>query len=168
MIQGSDFDDANLHDRLNSGIHVAASKTPELWDRIAADNVVKEDYQLNPDWGYLLMTVDGEPVGYWVVHGVNTATIMIHCNVLEQYRKPHYKEFGRLIYEWFIEKAAPNFKKLVAEVPVCFDSVCDYCEYFGMKKEGVSPKSQWRKGALVDRFFYGISREQIKEFLEKV
>ena len=143
----------------------ALALTPELWGRIAEDGAMKEGFSLNPDWTYLLMTLDGVPVGFWSVHAVNNATLMIHCSVLKEYRKNHYTEFGRLIYEWFIDKVIPKYQKLAAEVPVIFDSVCKYCEFFGMKQEGYSPNSEWRGGNLVDRKIYGISRDEIKAYL---
>lgn len=139
--------------------------TPELWDRIAEDGAMKENFKLNPDWTYLLMTLGKTPIGFWSVHKVNNATLMIHCNVLEEYRKAHYTEFGRLIYQWFIDESKPKFMRLVAEVPVIFESVRKYCEFFNMNLEGVSPLSVWRDGVLTDRYFYGISRNEIEEYL---
>jgi RimJ/RimL family protein N-acetyltransferase len=141
------------------------SLTPELWDRIAEDGAMKEGFKLSPDFTYLLMTLGKTPIGFWSVHKVNNATLMIHCNVLEEYRKEHYTEFGRLIYQWFIDESKPKYMRLVAEVPVIFESVCKYCEFFKMGFEGLSPKSEWRGGYLVDRKMYGISRNEIEEYL---
>ena len=141
-------------------------KAPELFDRIAEDGISSDDYEIAFDGHqrYMMIMRDDMAIGVWNLYPVNSVTLNIHCNILEQYRD-HGKEAGRLILKWFVNECPKQYQKLNAEIPVIYPEVYHFTKNFGFVDEGVNRKSIKKDGVLVDQYRLGTTMDEVKEFI---
>ena len=143
-------------------------KDPEIFERISEDGVDINTYRVIPKPGECNFTVEndnGEIIGLWQLFPRNSTTFEVHCNLLKKHRGLK-KEFGRLLFEWFVNKSPASAQKLFAEIPVIYDEVYNYAKSFGFRDEGVNRKSIKKRGEIVDQYIIGLTRDDAKEYLE--
>ena len=142
-------------------------KDTELFNRIAEDGHILEEYKIPFDGHqcYMLIILGDKTIGVWNLYPINTVTLNIHCNILKEFRG-YGKEAGRLILEWFANKAPAQYKKLNAEIPVIYPEVYHFTKGFGFKDEGINRLSIKKNGALVDQHRLGITRDEVKELIK--
>lgn len=141
-------------------------KAPELFDRIAEDGISIDDYEIefNGHQRYMMVMLDDLAIGVWNLYPVNSVTLNIHCNILEQYRE-HGKQAGRLILEWFVGECPKQYQKLNAEIPVIYPEVYHFTKNFGFSDEGINRQSIKKNGVLVDQSRLGITMAEVIKFL---
>lgn len=140
-------------------------RDPELFDRISEDDI--EDY-VTPFDGhqiYLLIVRGGLVIGVWNLYPANTTTLNIHCNILKEHRT-HGHEASLLILNWFVNDCPSQYQKLNAEIPKVYPEVYHHTKKFGFKDEGVNRKSIMKKGKLTDQWRLGVTKKEVKAYLE--
>jgi len=141
-------------------------KAPELFDRIAEDGISADDYEIAFDGHqrYMMVMLGDQAIGVWNLYPLNSVTLNIHCNILEEHRQ-HGKEAGRLILEWFVNDCPDRYQKLNAEIPVVYPEVYYFTKNFGFADEGINRQSIKKSGVLVDQYRLGTTRAEVKQFL---
>ena len=142
-------------------------RDPELFDRIAEDGHDLEEYEIPFDGHqrYMMIMLDDETIGVWNLYPTNTVSLNIHCNILKDHRK-YGKEAAKLILEWFVNDCPEQYQKLNAEIPVVYPEVYHFTKGFGLKDEGINRLSIMKNGELVDQYRLGVTRNEVKAFLE--
>lgn len=139
---------------------------PELFNRISEDGADNIKYKFERSNEFVLVIdKDGEAIGAWILHPENKTTLNIHCNILKEHRE-HGKKAGALILEWFVNDCHENYRKLNAEIPICYPKVYHYTRSFGFKDEGVNRKSIVKSGILTDQYRLGLTRQEAAKYLE--
>lgn len=142
-------------------------KDPEIFDRISADGQTLENFEIefNDHNMYLMIDVDGECIGTFNLHSHNINTMMVHISILKNHRK-HGNMAGQLFYEWIIRECDQKFHKFITEVPVIYHRVYEYTKRFGFKDEGINRASLKKNGRYIDQRMVGITRDEIKHWLD--
>lgn len=131
----------------------------ELWDTVAEDGQEKADYKPNMDDAWVAIHDDDKIVGLYNFHPLNSVTLQIHAQVRKEYRKEYSFATGQAALKWFLET---SYQKLVAEVPVIYPNVRDFCLSQGFSLEGINRKSCRKEGKLIDQWYLGITREELQ------
>ena len=108
---------------------------------------------------------EGNTVALYNLHMHNSVTVEIHAHVLPEYRKEHSYDTGMAVLAWF-RLNYPNFRKIVAQIPVTCGNVISFIERFGFQKEGVNRLSYLKDGVLVDQVWYGLTCEELRRLLD--
>lgn len=142
-------------------------RAPGIADAISEDGMSTDDMHINTE-GELWVDVRnqvGETVAVYNLHMHNSVTVEIHAHVLPEYRKEHSYETGIAVLTWF-RLNYPNFRKIVAQIPVTCGNVISFIERFGFQKEGVNRLSYLKNGALVDQVWYGLTCEELRRLVD--
>lgn len=136
-------------------------------------SIVKEMWDCVCEDGHSLETFDPEPtancwvkldeIGLYNLHPSNSSTLEIHAFILPEHRAKHSEESGKEILKWILEKAPEQYQKVIAQVPFLYPNVKDFCVKNGFVVEGVNRLSHKKNGELVDQWWLGITRKEIKE-----
>ena len=149
----------------NTELITAVMTMPEMWETVAEDGAIAEEYVPNvDDECWIEMLADGELVGIYRIHAHNSVCAEIHAQILPHCRKEYGKESGETVLQWFFDNA-PWYQKLVAQIPVTYPNVINFTKGQGFKEEGVNRSSYIKNGALVDQVLLGITRSEIAERL---
>jgi hypothetical protein len=142
-------------------------KDPEIYERIAEDNISPDEYVTPWDktQRYMMVMLDEMIIGVWSLYPVNSSTLNIHANILKEYRE-HGKEAGLLILKWFINDCPKQYQKLNAEIPVIYPDVYYFTKGFGFSDEGTNRLSIMKNGIIVDQHRLGITKDEVIAFLE--
>ena len=136
-----------------------------IWSTIAEDGQVKEDYSPKVDAEcWLEMKADDVLVGLYNLHSHNAITVQIHAHVLPEHRKKHSKATGIGSLRWIYDNA-PVYKKVVAQIPFCYENVKNFTMSMGFKLEGINRLSYQKNGDIIDQWQLGITRDEIKSHL---
>lgn len=138
---------------------------PAIWATIAEDGQVTEKYE--PDLEaecWLEIKANDSVVGVYRVHVLNSVLLQIHAHVLPEYRKYHSYGTGFNALKWIYENA-PEYKKVIAIIPFCFENVKEFTCQFGFQVEGVNRQSYMKNGQLHDQWLLGITRDEIEGFM---
>lgn len=139
---------------------------PEIFDTVSEDGQAPIDFLPDVHNDYWIVVSDGDDiVGLYFLHAVNTVTLMIHAQILTRYRKEYSKKAGTEVYKWILENIPLAYQKLVTSVPSIYGNVIKYVKYFGFKHEGTNRKSYLKGGEIIDMENYGITRDEVKEYL---
>ena len=138
----------------------------DMWVTVAEDGQNKGDYLadvINECW--IMITDDDELVGLYNLHVHNSITIEIHAHILPEHRKKYSKDSGRVALEW-IYLNSPEYKKVIAQIPVIYENVKKFTCGFGFKEEGINRMSYLKNSVIVDQWMLGITREEIEGYLK--
>ena len=141
-------------------------KDPELFERIAEDGHLTEDYEIPFDEHqcYMMIMKGDQAIGVWNLYPINMVTLNIHCNIIKQYRN-YGKEAARLIVDWFANDCPAQYQKLNAEIPAVYPEVYHFTKKFGFVDEGINRLSIMKNGELTDQYMLGLTREEARSFL---
>ena len=138
-------------------------KDVELFARISEDGVDPDEYQVSQGSVYYLIYKGDELAGVWDLHHVNSTSVQIHANILQQHRDCAM-EAGRLIVEVF---AKSHYHKMIAEIPFVYPDVYHYTKKFGFLDEGVNRLSIEKGGNIVSQWRLGLVKSDAIEYLEQ-
>lgn len=139
---------------------------PDLFKKIATNPIVLpwikddeaiEDFNFPDCFLYLIASLNGEDVGFFMLHKVNLITVEIHTIF-------HPKAFGKVInftskvIDWIFSNT--DYEKLITHVPEDNTKAKKLAEKSGMEVEGVIKKSFRRNGKNIDQFILGVSKCQ--------
>lgn len=141
---------------------------PDIWKTISEDGHNIDEYEPNVDESecWLMMTFEGELIGLYNYHAHNSATVEVHAHVLPGHRKQHSKETGIAALKWLYENF-PGYNKVIANVPVVYENVKSFTCGCGFQVEGLNRQSYVKNGEYIDQWLLGITRAEIKEFLNE-
>ncbi len=138
---------------------------PDIFKTVAEDGQEPGDFKINVDSeAWVSMSVNDELIGLYVFHPHNSVTLEIHAHILPKFRKEHAIESGKMALTWFLENG--NYQKLIAQVPVMYENVKNFCLINGFKIEGVNRMSHMKNGELMDLTLLGITRQEVEDFLK--
>lgn len=139
---------------------------PEIFDSVSEDGQAPKDFSPDVNNDYWLVVSEGdEIIGLYFLHALNSVTLMIHAQILTRYRKEHSRAAGTEVYKWMTENLPFTYQKFVTSVPVIYQNVIKYVKYFGFKHEGTNRKSYLKGGEIIDMENYGITRDEVEEYL---
>lgn len=141
--------------------------SPGLWPTVAEDGHNPEDYIPDTERGCWLSIIhDGQFIGLYYIHAHNTVLAEIHAHILPECRKEFSFPSGGAALYWIYEYA-PQYQKIIANVPRIYENVKNFTAKFGFVVEGVNRKSYLKNGELHDQWLLGITRDEIKGFLNE-
>lgn len=138
---------------------------PCLWDTIAEDGQVKDDFEpAVEDECWLLMTHDETVIALYNYHTKNAITVEIHAHVLPEHRKKFSKATGAAALRWLIT-TNPQYQKVIAQIPHIYRNVMEFACSFGFIIEGINRLSYLKNGEIIDQWMLGITRKEIEAAL---
>lgn len=147
---------------INQNLVNSIVTTPELWETVAEDG--HDPALWEPDFDrdcWLLMSLEGLPVGLYQFKTVNAITLDVHPHILPEFRGSIGMEAGRKHLEW-VYNHAPKYKKLVATIPMIYRHVKLYANMLGYRDEGINRASFLKNGQIHDQWNLGITRDEIE------
>ncbi len=139
----------------------------ELWERIAEYGQSKDDFMpvIDDFIHWVGLFDDNRLFGIIFLHPHNSTTLIAHINIQKKDRYKLSRKGGIAGLEYIIKNT--DYQKVQTETPVIYPKVMLFVESMGFSKEGISRKSINKDTQLVDQVMYGITRQEIKEFLSK-
>ena len=131
----------------------------DIWER-ASDEVDIDDYQPSVDDIWLLVLSDLDIVGIIEIHGTSSCCVDFHPYLKKKNRSKCRIMMAEL-YTWFVEYMPINYVKMNTTIPTCFMSAINAAKKTGLTHEGTCRKSYIRDGELYDRYYLGITREEM-------
>ena len=155
------------HRTKNGGLVKELITSPELWDTIAEDGQKPEDFTPDTtDEVWLVMVSDDDGiVGLYNLHVRTCVTLEIHAHVFPEFRKKYSRDTGLAALTW-IRDNAPEYHKVIAQIPEIYENVKNFTCSFGFKVEGTNRKSYLKHGKIVDQWLLGITREELEASLK--
>ncbi len=139
--------------------YVTVLNTMELlWSDIAEDDA--PPYQpdlLNENW--VGVFADEEYVGMYRLHQLNSVLWEIHVFMLPDKRE-HALAGGKEMMKWAVENL-PDAKKIIANIPECFNNVIEFSKKMGFKEQGYNSDS-YTKNGIVGIYQLGMTVEEMK------
>lgn len=137
---------------------------PEIFKTIAEDGLRPSDLIIDTEEeAWVTVRVKGKLIGLYNFHPHNKVTLEIHAHILPEHRKEHSIKSGKMALEWFIEHC--DYGKLIAQVPVKYENVKNFCLANGFVVEGVNRMSHIEGGVIMDMTLLGVTRAEVEEFL---
>lgn len=137
----------------------------DIWDR-ASDEVNINYYQPSADDIWLLVLSDLDIVGIIGIHGTSSCCVDFHPYLKKKHR-PKCRIMIFELYNWFIDNIPINYVKMNTTIPTCFMSAINTAHNTGLTHEGTCRKSYIRNGELYDRYFLGITRDEMVTICHK-
>lgn len=143
-------------------------RSPDIFDVISEDGMKPEDFEADVERECWLAIGDGSGsvIALYNYHCHNSVTVEIHAHVLPEYRKKYSYATGMAALRWLVERA-PQYKKVIAQVPEIHENVIKFIERFAFTREGVNRLSYVKGGVLMDQVCFGITDTEIKELLNE-
>lgn len=165
MVQDAPRDSGRCEKRLDSCVVYQGFK-PELFKEIATNPLVLpwikddeaiEDFNFPDCFLYVIASLNGEDVGFFMLHKVNLITVEVHTIF-------HPKAFGKVlsfstqVIDWVFSNT--DYEKMITHVPEDNPKAKRLAEKSGMEVEGIIKKSFRRNGQNIDQFILGVSKCQ--------
>lgn len=133
----------------------------ELWDTVAEDDQSLDHYY--PDVNSECWLNVGD-MGVYRLHPENSATLIMHAQVLPEYRK--FSELmGGAVWRWVLDECPPRYQKFTCSIPFIYPNVRAYVKRMGFTDEGVNRSSYRKEEHLVNQWLLGITRDEIERFM---
>lgn len=136
---------------------------PDLWKRISETEQVMGDFTpvINDLIHWVGLYEDDRLFGMLIIHPENSVSALVHINILHNDRYKLSKQAGNLCLDYMINKT--DYQKFHTKIPIIYDKVMKFVEYFGFTVEGIQRMSINKNNILVDQILYGITRKEIGE-----
>lgn len=132
---------------------------PSIFPHVHDDGVKECEPQDHEGFNWMLVS-DGEPLGVFLVHALNTYCYEMHTCLLPVAWGPPAARAAQMLLEWAFEHTA--CEKMVTNVPAYNRAALRFAKAGGMTQEGINRASFMRKGALVDQIMLGITKQEWK------
>lgn len=138
---------------------------PELWERISADGLRVEDFELTfrPGVSYVGLFDASVLFGILILHEEQEYTYEAHINIQQEFRKDYSAKAGRLCMQYIAWQT--SILKVNAQVPAVYKDVSKWLKKIGLSYEGLNRHSIMKGGKLVDQLRYGITILEIQELI---
>lgn len=127
-------------------------KDPEIFARIAEDNISIEDYKAPEDVIYIMDQLD---TCLMIYHWRNQATLECHVHVLKNSRL-NALAFGQSALDWAWDNT--DAMKIIAEIPEIYPDVLKFALKNGFEIEGLNKSSYLKGGELYSQTYLGLMR----------
>lgn len=139
----------------------------DIWATVAEDGQQIDEFNPDVEGECWLAMNDGETmVGLYNLHAHNAITVQIHAHVLPECRREHSKDTATAALT-YIRDCAPDYLKVVAQIPFIYENVKNFTCGNGFQVEGVNRSSYIKDGKVVDQWMLGITRNEIEDFLNE-
>lgn len=118
-------------------------------DGCTIDDVVFDDRSL-----WLEMQAGNQRIGCWKLEARTNVAIVIHCNILKQFRRKYWANCAQPMIEFV--KQSP-FKKLLIEIPKTRKRAQMGAAHNGFKREAILKDAIIEDGELTDIYVYSRS-----------
>ena len=126
---------------------------PEIYAAIRDDGSPPANELFIPDgWISVVVYID-EPVACFVLHELNSATMVCHVQILPDYRYLSH-DIGISVIGWTKENT--DARKLIAWIPFDRENVKIFAESMGFAVEGISEDSIMKDGKLQPQWLMGL------------
>ena len=141
-------------------------KEPELWGRVSEDGQDDKTFKIEDRPEYLWLGIFNGTmlIGCFFFHQENQSTVVIHIQIIEEFREHFAFDAGKAAIEWFSKS---KFKKMVTQVPVIYQDVYHYAKKFGFLDEGINRASYSKNGRLHNQLRLGITKDEAKLWLQQ-
>lgn len=135
---------------------------PAVWETIAEDGISQDEFE--PDMNECWLTVDdGQLIGLYNLHPINSVTLQIHPMILPQFRGSLAYESGKQVLKWIVENT--DYQKVFCFIPEIYRNVILFAMRCGLAKEGKNRRSHVKNGKIHDMVMLGITRQEIEATL---
>lgn len=139
---------------------------PEIWDAVAEDDFTEDKFNIDCHQDCWLLVSDGKrKIGLYNLHAMNHTTLEMHIQILPNYRRKYARKSVPLFYNWVLNEAPKQYKKLIANIPAIYKNVRDFAEENGFTLEGTYTKAYKKNGEIVDLWLLGATTEELKATL---
>ena len=138
----------------------------ELWERISEDGCNKDEY--TPPMHELFHWVGmynnkDEFMGTLFLHPETMHVVNIHFNLSKKYRKLYSFLGGQAAFDYMLN--CTDFEKFNTTVPLEYPDVVGFLDKLGFTREGLNRKSISKNNIMHDQYYYGMTREEMKNKL---
>ena len=151
--------------RISSAVASEIIADSELSRRVCDDLTNFDRIELPESDFYFGFFLEGECIGFVHLSPETAVTYVIHINIVVGFRHLAL-DCAKMFYNFALNTFAPSFQKLISKIPVTFPDVYGFAKKCGFQDEGLDRKSILREGVLIDRYALGITREEIKKWVE--
>lgn len=127
--------------------HLHDDGTPEDWAPIDHDSIY-----------WMLLTVEGAPVGVFLVHPLNSYCFEMHTCLLPNAWGSPAGQAVKLLGRWVFGETA--CRKLVTNVPAYNRLALRFAKAGGLQQEGINRASYMHDGEMLDQIVLGITKEE--------
>jgi len=131
----------------------------------AEDGMTIDKYQPDMRSAWLLITDNNDIIGLAQLKPLNSIVLEFHPQVFKKHRAKYNKAFFYETYKWILVNAT-KYQKLNATIPVVYKHLKRFVLSVGFVLEGVDRKSYIKDGIVVDRWIFGMTREELKEAIQ--
>lgn len=137
---------------------------PEIWERVAEDDLTKEEYQPNVNDQWLLFLIDNNIVGICEISAHTGVTLEMHPALLKKFR--HYSRVAtKSFIKWVVDNSQRAIKKFMLIIPKCFPTNKNGALKLGFKLEGINRQSFMKNKKLEDQWIFGLTEIELQECL---
>lgn len=122
------------------------------------DDSVTECEPVDHEGLHWMLVDDGEPVGVFLVHAINSICYQMHTCLLPRSWGPQAKDAAQLLLKWAFEDT--DCKKMITAVPAYNRAALRFAKAGGMVQEGVNRQSFLRNGVMLDQIMLGITKQE--------
>ena len=135
---------------------------PEISDRITEDGMTMEDVEIDTKREcWLAVHADGL-VGVFCLLPMSKSSVEIHVHILKECRKEHSVSSLLEVFKFIL---TTSYVKVTAIIPVIYQDVIGFAKKMGFTEEGCNRKSYRKNGQLIDQYYFGITRDEIVDYL---
>lgn len=135
---------------------------PDVFATVAEDGCTEDDLVINVNSEcWLKVEADGQLIGVYNYHVINSTTVQIHPAIFPEYRGKLALQSGKLALLWLVENS--NYQKVICAIPDIYRNVILFAMQCGLVKEGNNRRSYLKSGKIHDMIWLGITRPEIEE-----
>lgn len=133
---------------------------PAIWPHVHEDGTPDDWAPVDHDGFHWMLVSDGEPLGVFLVHAVNSSCNQMHTCLLPRSWGVQAKEAAQLLLAWAFEDT--ECRKMITAVPAYNRAALRFAKAGGMVQEGVNRQSFLRNGVMLDQIMLGITKQEWK------
>lgn len=140
------------------------ARHPAIYSRMCDDfSPARDEYRVPEEEHliYLLVKLDGEPVGFFCMVPQNLVSYEVHTVLLPDIFGERALQAAKIAQEWMWRNT--DCRRIWTNVPAHNRLALRFAKAAGMEEFGVNPKSFLRGGALQDQIMLGLSKPGDRE-----
>lgn len=133
---------------------------PAIWPHVHDDSTPEDWVPSDADcFHWMLVTVDGDVGGVFLVHAVNGYCYEMHTCLLPHLWGDKAAAAAQMLAGWVFRDTPAQ--KLVTNVPAYNRAARRFAIAGGMRQEGINRASFMKNGVMVDQIMLGITKEEL-------
>ena len=142
---------------------MSVAAMPEF-DVCIEDGMTLDRYEPSKSSAWLLVTDNNDVIALAELKPLNSISLEAHPQVLKKHRAKYNKLVMYEMYKWVLEFGS-QYKKFNAEIPVIYPHLKRFMLSIGFTLEGVNRKSHIKNGKIVDKWMFGMTKDELKEVI---